>query len=100
MQRVNVELLLSDKDEVLGQYDALFIVTGPEGKEWRTSKHTDGGDARAFFPEDFNLVSAPTGKYMWKCIVKDEVIVEGQFEHSQSGTRNGATLDLNGIKFR
>jgi len=53
-----------------------------------------------FFPEDFNLVSAPTGKYMWKCIVKDEVIVEGQFEHSQSGTRNGATLDLNGIKFR
>jgi hypothetical protein len=100
LQMVNVELLVSDHDGVLGQYDALFIVNGPGGKEWKVSKHTDGGDVRAFFPEDFHLVAAPTGKYTWKCIVKNEVIVEGQFDYEIENTNNSARLELDGINFR
>lgn len=100
MQVVNVELLVSDHDGVLGQYDALFIVVGPRGKEWKANKHTDGNDAIAFFPEDFHLASAPTGKYTWKCIVKNEVIVEGQFDYAQDNTSNSARLELNRVQFK
>jgi hypothetical protein len=98
-QTVNVQLAVRDKDGLLGQYDALFIVTGPKGKEWKASKHADGSEAGVFFPEDFYEVGPPTGKYTWRCTVKDEVIIEGQFEYAKDNSKSDAIADILKIKF-
>ncbi len=65
-------------------FDALFIVTGPDGKEYRSKKHSSSGVewVKTIFPDDFDKYPK-TGseyvKYSWKCLIENSQIGEGEF---------------------
>jgi hypothetical protein len=100
-ETANVELSVRNNDAGVGKYDALFVVKGPNGKEYKAERHAEGaGDAKVFFPEDFYEVAPPSGTYTWECLVKDEVVVRGRFEYKQNNGVTGATADLEKIVFK
>lgn len=96
----NIRLDVMDKGGTLGPYEAVFVVTGPNGKGWKASAHATRfySTVAVYFPEDFGEVEPPTGRYTWKCVVKNEVAAEGQFEYAQKGARSTATADTDWIK--
>ena len=90
-----IRLGIRDKDGVLDPFDAQFIVTDENGKEFKTTKRVE---AFMFgyvnFPNDFGGY-APSGNYRWKCIVDDEVVVEGKFQYSS----HSVLVDEEALKF-
>jgi hypothetical protein len=90
-----VRLGIRDKDGVIEPYQALFIVTDNNGKEFKASKRVEKymmGYVQ--FPNDFGGY-ASSGSYMWKCLVNDEIIVEGKFDYAHSSV----SVDDEALKF-
>jgi hypothetical protein len=65
-------------------HQVTFVVTGPDGKQYRSDKYAAGGEwVYTLFPEDFKTFyggSAVYSNYSWKCIAEGRVVVSGQFE--------------------
>ena len=61
-----------------------FVVTGPDGKQYRSDKHAASGEwVYALFPEDFKTFyggSSGNSHYSWKCIAEGRVVVSSEFE--------------------
>ena len=90
-----VRLSIREKDGVIEPYNAQFIVTDNNGKEFKASKRVEKyimGYVQ--FPNDFGGY-APSGSYRWKCLVNDEVIVEGKFDYAH----NSVLIDDEALKF-
>ncbi len=90
-----VSLGIRDKDGVTDAFDATFIVTDENGKEFKVTKLVDNYMfGYVNFPNDFGGY-VPSGNYRWKCEVNDEVVVEGRFEY----THNSISIDDEALKF-
>ncbi len=80
-ESVSVKLGVRDKYGELESYEALFVVTGPDGKQYKAEKHVSGDEwGFCYFPDDFDTYAKP-GKYSWECIVGGEVVLNGDFEY-------------------
>jgi len=96
---VSIKLGVRDKYGELESYSALFVVTDPDGKEYKAMAK---GDARSFissftyvyFPDGFEGEGGITVHeskwypspviFSWKCIIGDKTVAKGKFEY-QSG---------------
>ena len=90
-QHAVVELGVSDKDVALGEvraYDALFIVTGEDGKQYKaqkraTSEESAPYEASVVFPDNFDNYPSHSdvlSHYRWKCVVEGKVVAGDQFQ--------------------
>jgi len=80
-QSVLVELGVRDKYGRLGSYNALFVVTSPDGNQYRTKRRLSGDEfGYVYFPHDFGTYAKP-GTYSWECIVGGNAVVSGRFEY-------------------
>jgi hypothetical protein len=90
-----LRLGIREKDGVIEPFDAMFIVTDSNGKEFKVTKRVETFMfGYVNFPNDFGGY-APSDSYRWKCIVNDEVVVEGRFEY----THNSILIDDDALKF-
>ncbi len=90
-----VRLGVREKDGVIDPFDATFTVTDENGKEFKVTKRIDiYMFGYVNFPNDFGGY-APSGNYRWKCVVNNEVVVEGRFEY----THNSISIDDDALKF-
>jgi hypothetical protein len=77
-----VALGVRDKEGTLGEYIAIFVVKGPDGREHRAQKHMPaGGFGYVHFPSDFNIGGAGVGRHQWVCVVGGHVIARGAFDY-------------------
>ena len=68
-----------DKNGTLGEYEATFIVTGADKKQYKKAVMVKGDDwGYVTFPDDFQL-SQRSGRFSWRCLVRGRVAVSGQF---------------------
>ena len=80
-ESVSVQLGIRDKYRELTKYDALFVVTDSNGKEYKFHQEvSDDNWGYAYFPDDFSVYAKP-GKYSWECIVNRDIVASGQFEY-------------------
>jgi len=90
-----VRLGIREKDGVIDPFDATFVVTDENGKEFKVTKRVDTYMfGYVNFPNDFGGY-APSGNYRWKCVVNDEVVVEGRFEYAH----NSILIEDEALKF-
>jgi len=65
-------------------HQVTFVVTSPDGKQYRSDKYAAAGEwVYALFPDDFRTFyggSSVYSNYSWKCIAEGRVVVSGQFE--------------------
>jgi hypothetical protein len=82
---VSISLFVQSKYNDLVPYNAIFVVTGPDGKQYKVEKRNEGGGTGALFPDDFIQPSASprSGKYSWKYIVRGRVAVGGDFDYEK-----------------
>lgn len=81
-QSADVRLGVRDYENRAGGLVVLFVVKGPDGREYRTEKRSsDVGDwLYASFPEDFRADAQP-GRYAWVGVVDGAVVARGAFEY-------------------
>jgi hypothetical protein len=79
-----VRLGIREKDGVIEPYEAMFIVTDKNGKEYKATKQV-GKYMMGYvlFPDDFGGYTS-SSSYQWKCIVNDKIIVEGKFDYAHN----------------
>lgn len=66
----------------IGSYTAQFVITGPDGRQYKATRVVKGDDwGYVFFPNDFNAWWGRGNKYTWSCRVHGKVIAQGTFEH-------------------
>ncbi len=91
-ESVSVKLGVWDKYGELKSYSALFVVTDPDGKQYKArAKGDESGWTYVSFPDEFKdergQVIGATKSYpstvifSWKCIVGDKTIARGKFEY-------------------
>ena len=81
---VSVQIGVRDKYGELESYKARFVVTGPDGEQYKAEKDVSGDEwGFCYFPDDFETYAKP-GKYSWECIVGGEVVINGHFEYITS----------------
>ncbi|MBM4287152.1 MAG: hypothetical protein FJ135_03200 [Deltaproteobacteria bacterium] len=79
----NMQLGLFDKNRVLSNFTVVFIVKGPDGKQFRAQKKQNlkvDEWVFAIFPHEFNVSQAGlrAGTYSWKAAVGREMISGGE----------------------
>jgi hypothetical protein len=68
------------KNDTLTSYEATFIVTAPNGKQYKASKHVSIDWGEVLFPDEFQpKIYAGRGRFSWKCVVRDNVVGQGAF---------------------
>ena len=88
VQAAVVQLGVYDKNLVLGEqraYEALFIVTGGDGKQYKSLKKATAEDmwVNSEFPYDFDNFPANSNvhaPYRWKCVVEGMTVAGGEFQ--------------------
>src|SRR5438045_7379792 len=77
----SVNLGVRDKYNVLGGYEATFIVTeSRSGKTYEKTISVEGDDfGEVRFPEGFRVIDLNVqGKsFTWKCVVRGKVVLQG-----------------------
>jgi hypothetical protein len=85
-----ITLGVRDANGEYGSYKAVFIVTGIKGQVVQYNKHpvykteiNGFGDKIIYvnFPKDF-AEGALNGTYVWKCLINNRNVANGQFELS------------------
>lgn len=87
-QAAVVQLGVYDKNLVLGEpraYEALFVVTGADGKRYKSLKKASAEDMWVYaeFPYDFDSFPPNSGAhaaYRWECVVEGMTVAGGQFQ--------------------
>ena len=88
LQAAVVQLGVYDKNLVLGEpraYEAQFIVTGRDGKQYKSLKKAKAEDMWIYseFPYDFDGFPANSNvhsTYRWKCVVEGMTVASGEFQ--------------------
>jgi hypothetical protein len=88
VQAAVIALGVYDKNLVLGTpraYEAQFIVTGPDGKQYKSLKKATAEDQWIYseFPYDFDSWPANSNvnvSYRWKCVVEGMTVASGEFQ--------------------
>lgn len=83
----SVHLTIRDKYGVLGEYEATFTVTTPDGLKLIKTVKVQGDElGEVTFPDDFRTptqyVDIRAGRYRWECVVRGEVVTKGNFSIS------------------
>ena len=79
-----VKLGIRDKGGQVGAYRAVFVVTGPDKRQYSSAKNGSGAaELAASFPRDFNA-EWTRGVYTWNCTIGGRMIVQGSFEYCTS----------------
>jgi len=82
-ERPSVRLGVRDKYEVLGGFEATFVVTeSPTGRKYRKTVKVDGDEFGSVeFPGDFEVDDySYSGKtFRWECLVGGRVVLRGRF---------------------
>ena len=79
-----VRLSICDKAGHVGTYLAVFVVTGPDKRQYSSAKHGSGtAEVTASFPRDFGT-EWTRGVYTWNCTVGGRMILQGSFEYCSS----------------
>ena len=79
-----VKLGIRDKGGQVGGYRAVFVVTGPDKRQYSSAKHGSGtAEVTASFPRDFGT-EWTRGVYTWNCTVGGRMILQGSFEYCSS----------------
>jgi hypothetical protein len=84
-QAAVVQLGVWHKSGPSGPYTALFIVTGPDGKQYKSEQRTKTGDDWVYtlFPNEFDKYPEAGGRfttYSWECTVEGKSVGSGQFQ--------------------
>jgi len=75
-----IKLGILDKYDALSSYEAIFIVTAPNGKHYKASKSVSRDWGFVLFPDEFQPKTyAGHGKFLWKCVVRGNVVGRGAF---------------------
>jgi hypothetical protein len=84
-EALGVQLGMKSKQASRGQYEAEFIVHGPNDTKFKVKK-SGKGDAwvKASFPDEFGAATEP-GDYKWKCMVSGKEAVRGKFKIKSNG---------------
>ena len=88
LQAAVVQLGVYDKNLVLGEqraYEAQFIVTGRDGKQYKSLKKATAEDTWVYaaFPYDFDGFPANSNvhsAYRWECVVEGMRVASGEFQ--------------------
>jgi hypothetical protein len=88
LQAAVVQLGVYDKNLVLGEqraYEAQFIVTGRDGKQYKSLKKATAEDTWVYaeFPYDFDsfpVNSNVHSAYRWECVVEGMTVAGGEFQ--------------------
>jgi hypothetical protein len=76
-----VELGVRDKWGALGSYTAVFVVTTPDGLEFKASREVKGDEwGLVYFPANFGIEAKP-GHYKWQCNVNKKTALTGSFDY-------------------
>ena len=79
-----VKLSIRDKGGHVGGYRAVFVVTGPDKREYSSAKNGSGtAEVAASFPRDFGA-EWTKGVYSWSCAIGGRRILQGSFEYCTS----------------
>ena len=79
-----VMLGIRDKGGRVGTYRAVFVVTGPDKRQYSSAKNGSGtAELAASFPHDFGA-EWTRGVYTWNCTIGGRTIVQGSFEYCTS----------------
>jgi hypothetical protein len=75
-----MKLGILNKNDALPSYEAIFIVTSPNGKQYKASKHVSRDWGFVLFPDEFQPKTyAGQGEFSWKCVVRGNVVGKGAF---------------------
>lgn len=80
---INVQIGVFDKNRTFSNFNVLFSVRGPNGKQFSCEKRQNPQMDEwvfAFFPKDFKVSPSKltTGIYSWKATIKGKVIPGGE----------------------
>ncbi len=80
----SVKLAIRDKEGQVGTYRAVFVVIGPDKRQYSSAKDGSGtAEVAASFPRDFDGAWT-RGVYTWDCTIGGRRIVQGSFEYCTS----------------
>ena len=79
-----VRLFIRDKMGQVGDYRAVFLVIGPDRREYGSEKNGSGtAEVAASFPNDFGTTWVK-GVYRWSCSISGHAIAQGSFQYCTS----------------